>query len=260
MKAFLKAVYSLIGLIYSIYALIWAIGLILALFPFAVLFLFIKKPGGTTLFYSVCRGFARLWFMVTAIRYEEIQLGSEGLNGKEPYIYIANHRSYIDIFMMLASMRGPYRPFGKEEMAKIPFFGFFYRKFVVTVNRRELLSRSKSFIELKKTIHQKISVFIFPEGTFNETEQPLKSFYNGPFQLALKTGTKIKPVVFLDNLQRMHFSSVFSIRPGVCRVVFLEGIDAENYPEGSHADLKRDTYTKMYQALTKYNAYYAKFR
>ena len=35
-------------------------------------------------------------------------------------------------------------------------------------------------------LRKKISVFICPEGTFNMTHQPLKSFYDGAFVLQLK--------------------------------------------------------------------------
>jgi 1-acyl-sn-glycerol-3-phosphate acyltransferase len=39
---------------------------------------------------------------------------------------------------------------------------------------------------------------MFPEGTFNETNAPLKDFYDGAFRIAIETKTAVKPVLFLD--------------------------------------------------------------
>ena len=153
-------------------------------------------------------------------------------------------------------MHKPYRPLGKQEMARIPLFGFFYRRFVVTVDRNNGISRSKSFIDLKGVLDQKLSVFIFPEGTFNESENPLSRFYSGPFQLALKKSINIRPVVFADSLDRMHFSNIFAMRPGICRAVFLEEIDIDDYLPGKLSELKEDVYARMNQVLRKYNNYY----
>lgn len=247
-----KGVLVFLWWIYSIYALCWAIGLLIFLLPFAVLFAFFKKQVGGTLFYIICHYFAKLWLIVTAIKYEEINNETEKSNLQQQYIYIANHNSYLDIVIMLASMRRPYRPLGKEEMCRIPVFGFFYGQFVITVNRKDSISRAISFMNLNKAIKQNVSVFIFPEGTFNETGQPLKNFSNGPFQLALKTGIRIKPIVFLDNQHRMHYSSIFSIRPGICRVIFLKEIDTNNFMQGQVSELKQDAYTKMKDVINKY--------
>ena len=240
---------------YIFYALGWLVILLIFAFPFALLFVFWSESTGGNLFYGLCRYYARLWLKVTGMRYQEIHRSTGCDHQEKPCVYVANHRSYIDVFLMLASMHRPYRPLGKAQMAAIPLFGFFYKRFVITVDRRMGISRSKSFIDLKRVLERSNSVFIFPEGTFNESEAPLKSFYNGPFQLALRKNVNIQPVVFLDSLDRMHYSSVFTMRPGVCRVLYLEEIDVKEYFAGKPDALRQHVYDRMHAALIEYKDY-----
>jgi 1-acyl-sn-glycerol-3-phosphate acyltransferase len=52
---------------------------------------------------------------------------------------------------------------------------------VVLVDRSNPEKRAQSLRALKAAIAHKISIFIFPEGTFNLTQKPLKDFYDGAF-------------------------------------------------------------------------------
>jgi len=232
--------------------------LLLLLFPFALFSLLIREPGGSNMLCTACHIYARLWFAMVGIRYREIHAANP--RTPEQNIYIANHCSYIDILIMFRAMKIPFRPLGKNEMTRYPVFGFFYKRLVITVNRKDLLSRSKSIIDLKETLKRHIPVFIFPEGTFNESGEPLKRFYDGAFRLALKTGTAIRPLVFVDSLQRMHYRSIFTIWPGVCRVVFLREIDVHHYSAEDSALLKKDVFMKMRNTLEEYNTSYMKLR
>jgi len=72
-----------------------------------------------------------------------------------------------------------------------------------------------------------ISILIFPEGTFNETTNPLKDCYDGAFRLAIETQTPIKPLIFIDTYDRMRYDDLMSMNPGRCRAVFLHTIPVE---------------------------------
>lgn len=238
--------------IYSVYAILCAIILLLILFPFVFTFSFRREPKGSNSIFMACHIYAKAWFFMVGIKYIEIQKGD--YNPCDQYVYISNHQSYIDILIMFRAMRSPYRPLGKAEMARYPIFGHFYKKVVISVNRREFSSRAKSFAALKETLKQHNGVFIFPEGTFNESDKPLKHFQDGAFQLALKTQTNIKPLIFVDNLQRMHYSSIFTMSPGICRVVFLEEININNYHTDETSTLKQNAYENMHKTLVQYRS------
>lgn len=239
----------LLGFIYNVYALACAGIFIILLSPFALIALIGNTDYGVNIFYIICRYFARFWLFVIGVRYMEIYSKTTMEASRQQFIYIANHRSYIDIVMMLACMKTAYRPLGKQEMAQIPLFGYFYKRLLITIDRSNLMSRSKGFTFLSRMLERGLSVFIFPEGTFNESEGALKEFYNGPFKLALKSGIKLKPMLFLDDLKRMHYRNIFTIRPGVCRVLFLEEVEVGKYNGDDLAGLKRDVINRMLQGM-----------
>jgi 1-acyl-sn-glycerol-3-phosphate acyltransferase len=93
-----------------------------------------------------------------------------------------------------------------------------------------------------------------PEGTFNETSQPLISFYDGAFRIAIETKTPIKPLLFLDAYDRLHYSSFFTLSPGKSRIVYLEEIAVEGYSLNDIALLKEKVYQVMEAGLLKYKA------
>jgi 1-acyl-sn-glycerol-3-phosphate acyltransferase len=130
-------------------------------------------------------------------------------------------------------------------MQKWPLFGFIYSRAVVMVDRSNPHERSKSVRELKSVLARDTSVFIFPEGTFNETRRPLKEFYDGAFRIAIETATPIQPILFLDTFDRMHFSSIFSLRPGSTRAIFLEAIPVEGLGHGDLPALRAQVYRLM---------------
>ena len=105
---------------------------------------------------------------------------------------------------------------------------------------------------LKSVIRKGISIFIFPEGTFNETGKPLKELYDGAFRIAIETQTPIKPILFLDTFRRMHHSSVFSLNPGRCRSVFLKEIPVEGLTGKDVEMLKQKVQQLMEQKLKEY--------
>lgn len=224
--------------------------LLLPLFLYS--FLMGKISGGNIL-YGICRFWADTFFLFTGIRHKNIY--EEPRDSTRQYIFISNHISYLDIPMMIASIRHQHiRILGKAEMAKIPIFGFIYRQGAVLVNRENAKTRSKSVENLIYFLQKKISVFICPEGTFNETNQPLKSFYDGAFRIAIETQKPIRPILFLDTYDRLSYKSIFSLNPGICRAVYLPAIETAGLAMKDIASLKERTFSEMAEGLIRYEA------
>lgn len=221
----------------------------LVLFPFVIIASFFGKVKGGNMIYSICRLWADIALFMWGMRHRNIY---EAPSAKEhAVVYVFNHISYMDIpFMMKAFRRQPVRIVGKAEMAKIPVFGFIYRKAVVMVDRESEAGRLKTVREMRRVLAKKISVVIAPEGTFNMTHKPLKDFYNGAFKIAVETGTAIQPVLFLDGYDRLNYNSIFSMTPGRSRAVFLPEI----LPGNNVQELKQKVYDIMEAALIRYKA------
>ena len=152
------------------------------------------------------------------------------------------------------TFRKPVRPLGKAEMAKVPVFGYIYKNAIVTVDRTNAERRAKSVRQLKAVLRKGISIFIFPEGTFNLTHQPLKEFYDGAFRIAIETQTPIRPVLFMDAYNRLHYDSIFSLNPGRSRSVFLDPIPVNGYTLHDVQKLKQEVYEIMEKKLVEYRA------
>ena len=235
--------------IYSIYALVVFVAIMLLIFPFVIIASFFGRIKGGNMILRLCMLWADLWFFLIFIYVRRIYQAPHE-KGK-PYIFVANHISYLDAPIIVKAWRQPVRPLGKVEMGRIPFFGFIYRNAIVTVDRSSPENRHESISILKRIIKRGISVVVFPEGTFNTTDKPLKDFYDGAFRVAVETQTPVKPVIFLDAFDRMHYRSIFSLTPGRCRIVYLEEIPVEGLEV---QELKERVYAAMEKTLLAYKA------
>ena len=200
--------------------------------------------------FRLCMVWADCWFLLVFIRIKRI---FEAPHDKsKPFIFISNHTSWLDAAIIVKAYRQNIRPLGKVEMSKVPVFGFIYKKAIVTVDRSSADNRAKSIQILKSIISKGISVLVFPEGTFNITHQPLKEFYEGAFRVAIETQTPVKPVLFLDADERMHYKSIFSLNPGRCRIVYLKEIPVDGMSANDIPVLKEKAYKLMEEKLIEY--------
>ncbi len=236
--------------IYCLYALAWFIILMLGVIPFVIVSLFLGKIKGGNLIYKACKVWGFLWYFFVGIRHKNIYESPHDTSRQ--YIFVANHISYIDIPPAFMSFHQPLRVLGKYEMSKMPLFGFIYRNTAVLVDRSSPAKRAKSVRILKSYLRKHISIFIFPEGTFNETGNPLKEFYDGAFRIAIETETPIKPVIFIDTQARLHYSGLFTLTPGPCRTVFLEEVNVQGLTIKDLQPLKQKVYEIMEAGIIKH--------
>lgn len=240
-------------LVYTLYALIIFIILMLLVFPVAIIGVLLGDEfKGGNFVYNACRVWADIWMFMVGIRHRNIY--SAPHNKNEQFIFVANHISYLDIPILVKSIQQPIRVLGKAEMTKVPIFGYIYKNAIVTVNRSNTRDRAKSILKLKEFIQRGVSIFIFPEGTFNMTDQPLIRLYDGAFRLAIETQTPIKPVLILDSFKLMHYSTIFSLLPGRSRAVFLEAIPVDGLTLTDLPQLRAAVAEKMETALIQWNA------
>jgi 1-acyl-sn-glycerol-3-phosphate acyltransferase len=239
-----------IQIAYSIYALLTFICIMLVALPFVLLSLLAGKIKGGNIIYRICKLWAKVWYFFIGIKHQDIFEAAH--DASRQYIFVANHISYIDVPPAVISLKQAYRVLGKYEMVKYPIFGWIYRSAVILVDRSSPEMRAKSFRALKAALARGISIFIFPEGTFNETEKPLKEFFDGAFRLAIDTQTPIKPLLFVDTNERLNQYDIFSLTPGKSRVVYLAEISVHGYLKSDVQKLKQLTYNAMEAGLLKY--------
>ena len=163
---------------------------------------------------------ARFWasFILIGMGFNwKIEKQQELIKGKS-YMLIANHTSMIDIMLMLVSVTNhPFVFVGKKELAKIPLFGFFYRKTCILVDRNDARSRQAVFKSAQRRLNSGLSICIFPEGLVPEESIVLDNFKDGAFRLAINHQIPVVPMTFFDNKKRFSYT-FFSGGPGLLRV------------------------------------------
>ena len=246
-----------IQILFTIYAFLIFTGFLFLIFPLVVLASFFGKIRGGNFIYKLCHLWADFFLLMIGIFHRNIYEVPH--NRSKQYVFVFNHISYMDIPVLLKSIRRQkLRILGKAEMAKVPLFGFIYKSAAVLVERGDAEKRAKSVEQLKSVLKKGISIVIAPEGTFNMTHKPLKDFYGGAFKIAIETQTPIKPVLFLDAYDRMGYESIFSIKPGKSRSVYLEAITVEGLTIEDVDFLKAKVYKLMEEKLIEYKGSWIK--
>jgi 1-acyl-sn-glycerol-3-phosphate acyltransferase len=222
--------------------------LILLMFPF--LFISILKESWYPFFFKLARFWARaiLFGMGFGLRFtSEIQLQNSG-----SYMFVANHTSMIDIMLMLSVVKNPFVFVGKKELAKIPLFGFFYKRTCILVDRNNSKSRHSVFVSAQKRLHQGLSICIFPEGLVPEDESILLAdFKDGAFRLAIEHQIPIVPLTFVDSKKRFSYT-FFSGCPGLIRAHLHQPISSTGLTQDNKKELKEKVWHLIHQQLLKY--------
>ncbi|MCB0741859.1 MAG: 1-acyl-sn-glycerol-3-phosphate acyltransferase, partial [Chitinophagaceae bacterium] len=139
----------------------------------------------------------------------------------QTYIVTSNHNSLMDVPLTSPFIPGANKTIAKKSFAKIPLFGFYYRKGSVLVDRKNEKSRIHSFDEMKAVLKKNIHICIYPEGTRNRTTEPLKKFYDGAFRLAISTQKDIIPAVIFNTKKILPMNKSFYFWPHKIEMHFL---------------------------------------
>ncbi len=235
---------------YTAYAVItFLIGLFIN-FPFFLLISIGNNITARRMLYTIIRYWAKCWLWIVGMPLEIIGAAPPDRR----YVIVANHISYLDPVVVFAGLPAYFRALGKKEFSKVPLMGFLYKQMVIMIDRSSKHSRARSMRIMWRVLKNESSILIFPEGTFNETGQQLKEFYDGAFRLAITTQTPIFPVIFPDAVSRWHYSAWWKMWPGRNRIVYLDPVNVQGITLDSLPALKQQVYSIMEAALIKYKA------
>jgi 1-acyl-sn-glycerol-3-phosphate acyltransferase len=206
--------------IYTLYSGLLFILLMLIFGLFILIPLLISQRGDKISFFFI-RLWATIWAAFSGIRFEVH--GQEIIDRNKPYIYIFNHRSFIDAPVIPMVIPQEVRAIGKKELSKIPVFGTVIGRLAVWVDRSDAESRRISSQKLIKYLNEGISVVVAPEGTRNDTQETLLPFQKGAFRLSIETGITVIPFAVIGADKIMKRGSIL-LTPGKVKVYFSEPI------------------------------------
>lgn len=223
---------------------------IVIMFPFLIISILSEK--GYPYFFKMARIWAKFILFGMGFYYKVEK--EQNLDTHKSYMIVANHTSMADIMLMLAVIKNPFVFVGKQELAKIPLFGFFYKRTCILVDRNCSKSRMKVFEKAQKRINRGLSVCIFPEGGIPDDESIiLDSFKEGAFRLAIDHQIPIVPVSFGDNKKRFSYT-FFSGSPGIMRVKIHKQIATENKTASDRKIIREEVRNIILSQLLEFEA------
>lgn len=170
-----------------------------------------------------------------------------------PYMIIANHTSYFDIFLMYSMLpKHRFLFMGKSEILSYPLVKTFFKRLNIPVHRNDRLKAAKSFIQAKQAIAEGWSIVIFPEGGIPDGDRPeMVPFKDGAFKLAKSAGVPIIPITFVDNYHLFSDPGhlLGPAHPGISRVYMHLVISKEEVARSSEKELSQKTFELISRPL-----------
>lgn len=191
--------------------------------------------------YGHVTGKMLMWILGNPIKIEGAEYSTERA------IYISNHASPIDIFLIMWLTPTGTVGIAKKEIIFYPLFGQLY---VLANHLRIDRSNPTAAIESMKEaanaiVKNDLSLIIFPEGTRSKNGR-LLPFKKGFVHLALQTRRPIVPIV-LTGTHRAWRKGSLHVRPTPLTVRYLPPIRTNDWePEkvGDYVRLVQDVYVK----------------
>ena len=189
---------------------------------------------------NVIHLYARLWgrLILWASGVKVKIRGLERIAPGRPYIFMANHLSAYDIFVLLSELPVQFRWLAKAELFRIPVLGWAMGTAgYISLDRSEPKKAYRSMEEAARRIREGTSVVIFPEGTRSKDGR-LQPFLKGGFTLAVKSQVPIVPISISGTWEIMPPQSR-KVRKGDVEVVVGEPIETKGYTMKEREELRK---------------------
>ena len=163
--------------------------------------------------------------------------GLERVDPKAPHLFMANHSSFFDFFILAAYLPGFSRGLEAAEHFSWPVWGLFLRKVgMLPADRSSAAASMRSMKHAAEKIREEgMSILILPEGTRTLTGRMLP-FKRLPFYIAKEAGCDIVPIGIKGTF-RIKNKSSWLIRPGRADIIFGDPVDVQTVGEKSPAEL-----------------------
>jgi putative phosphoserine phosphatase / 1-acylglycerol-3-phosphate O-acyltransferase len=157
----------------------------------------------------------------------EVQ-GERHLWAHRPSVFMFNHQSLVDGYVLLRLLRRGFTGIAKQEVAAMPLLGQILRALdFAFIDRSATRSAIEAMAPAVDRLRHGTSVVIAPEGTRSLTPR-LGRFKKGAFHMAMQAGVPVVPVVFRNTYEVMRRGSLL-FRPGTVNVCVLPPIDVTTW-------------------------------
>src|ERR1041384_1259631 len=165
---------------------------------------------------------ARLWLRLSGVRVKV--KGLDLLDPKQTYVFVSNHRSYLDTAAMFVFTGRRIGLLAKKELLKVPVLGVgmgFVN--VMAIDRTNRDSAIRTTEAAARRIHSGVSFAVFVEGTRAKPGE-LLPFKKGAFYMARQAGVPVVPVA-IRNSDVLMGKGTGEARSGTIEMVFMPPVD-----------------------------------
>ena len=165
---------------------------------------------------------ARNWLRLSGVRVRV--KGLELLDPKQAYVFVSNHRSYLDTAAMFVFTGRRIGLLAKKELLKVPVLGVgmgFVN--VMAIDRTNRESAIRTTEAAARRIQSGVSFAVFVEGTRAKPGE-LLPFKKGAFYMARQAGVPVVPVA-IKNSDVLMGKGTGEARSGTIEMVFMSPVD-----------------------------------
>jgi 1-acyl-sn-glycerol-3-phosphate acyltransferase len=165
---------------------------------------------------------ARNWLRLTGVKVKVA--GREHLDSDQPYVFVSNHRSYLDASPLFAFTGRRMGAIAKKELLKAPILGFamgFVN--VIAIDRSNRERAVETIKDATDRLRSGISFMVCPEGTRAQPGEMLP-FKKGAFHMAVQAGVPIVPIA-LKNSDVLMGKGTGEAWPGTIDMVLMTPVD-----------------------------------
>lgn len=165
---------------------------------------------------------ARNWLRLSGVRVKV--RGLELLDPKQTYVFVSNHRSYLDTAAMFVFTGRRIGLLAKKELLKVPVLGVgmgFVN--VMAIDRTNRESAIRTTEAAARRIQSGVSFAVFVEGTRAKPGE-LLPFKKGAFYMARQAGVPVVPVA-IKNSDVLMGKGTGEARSGTIEMVFMPPVD-----------------------------------
>lgn len=165
---------------------------------------------------------ARKWLLLSGVRVKV--KGLELLDPKQTYVFVSNHRSYLDTAAMFIYTGRRIGLLAKKELLKVPVLGVgmgFVN--VMAIDRTNRESAIRTTEAAAQRIKSGVSFAVFVEGTRAKPGE-LLPFKKGAFYMARQAGVPVVPVA-IRNSDVLMGKGTGEARSGELEMIFMKPID-----------------------------------
>ncbi len=225
----------------------WISAAVLLLFIALPIMIFLQLINRRLWFYPLCLWGAKVWLKACGAKVKVT--GRENLNPNENYIFLSNHRSYLDTATLFAHTGRRIGLVAKKELLKVPVFGQgmgFVN--IIAIDRSNPESALQSIGRAEAVLKDNYSFGVFAEGT-RALPGELLPFKKGAFHLALQTAAPIVPVA-IKNTDSMMGKKTGAAYAGTIEMVLLPPIETKNLTENDLPGLLKSVRGKIAKELS----------